>query len=340
MHYNKPFILLLNIALSLIITNIAYTQVVTEVTHAEFQAVDSNGVGTFSPDTTDKVILKGIILNNPDEMLDSRPGAPTPRGGQWQIFIQPEDESDHAGTCVWMGQKYLGVGGSGDYSDAEYMAEHYRVDHDPNTGHAFRAGDKVKVTGWFKFYKGKTNINEKHQVEPFNDFKIELVEARVGLPIPEEVNLEELKDAADNYIFDADRNFGCEYYQGRLIRINNVVVTNAQNWGADKTIMISDENGRTFPAILGHGTGIFENECPTGNIDVIGIMDQEASDLNVCKDGYRLYLSNYDGNGNVLTDFGKFKNHIDGDIDLDGDVDLADFGRMAENWLSGVTTAR
>ena len=318
------------------ISNTAYTQVTKEVTHTEFQACNSNGIGTYSPNTSDKVTLEGIILNNPEEMLNSQPGAPTPRGGQWQIFVQPEDQADHAGTCVWMGQSYSGVGGSGDYSEQQYMAEHYRVDHDPNTGHAFRAGDKVKVTGWFKFYRGKMNINEAHQVESLFDIDIELLESRVGLPTPEFVTLDELKDVNDNFIFDQTRNSGCEYYQGRLIRINNVSVMNPQNWGPNKTITITDSEGRTFPIILGHGYGILEEQCPTGNVDIIGIMDQETASFTVCKDGYRIYLCNYDGNGKVLTDFGKFKNHIDGDIDMDGDVDIADFGRMAENWLSGL----
>ena len=336
MHYKKMSYITKALLLTLFSTSMAFGQVTKKITHSEFQACDNNGIGIYSPNTSDKVILEGIILNNPEEMLDSRPGAPTPRGGQWQIFIQPEDPQDHAGTCIWMGQSYSGVGGSGDYSDAEYMAEHYRISHDPNTGQAFRLGDKVRVTGWFKFYKGKTNINEDHKVEPFFDVRIDLLEAKAGLPLPENVSLDQIKDTSDNFIFDSSRQSGCEYYQGRLIRINNISITNPQNWGHNKTLTITDSSGKTLPVILGHGLGIIENECPEGVIDVIGILDQEATNFAQCKDGYRLYVCNYDGNGRVLTSFNQFKNHIDGDIDFDGDVDLADFSKLAENWLSAL----
>ncbi len=327
--------LLTNIILALSVINIVNCYGATTMTHREFQNSDSNGVATLLPysTTTEKVTLEGIILNNPEEMLDSRSGAPSVRGGQWQIFFQSDDAEDHAGTCIWFGQDYVGVG-TGTYSEQEYQSEVYRINHDPNTAYMFRAGDKVKVTGAYKFYKGKMNINEIHQVDPKYDFDIELIEPRVGMPLPDVAALSELKDASDKYIFDAARDSGCEYYQGCIVRINNVTVVNPENWGPDNTITITDDTGRTFPVILGHGYGITAYECPTGNIDIIGIMDQEATNYAVCTDGYRLYLCNYDGNGQVLTDFGKFKNHIDGDIDMDGDVDLADFGRLAENWLN------
>ena len=44
---------------------------VAEVTHSEFQAVDATGEHTYN--ATDKVILEGVLLHNPADMLDPTP---------------------------------------------------------------------------------------------------------------------------------------------------------------------------------------------------------------------------------------------------------------------------
>ena len=158
-------------------------------------------------------------------MLDSTPDYNNPEenvGAQWQIFIQGNPD-DHAGTAVWMGQNYDNVwGGSGMYTDPNWTYELYRLTHDPCTAYEVRSGDKVRVTGLLKFYSGKTNINERHNTNPDNDVKIELIEASVGLPQPELVTLSDLVYENNDPIFDDNRLTGCEYYQGRLIRINDV----------------------------------------------------------------------------------------------------------------------
>jgi len=319
-----------------------FSSLVVAETHWNIQAVDEDGYGTH-PNLYNsiKVSVEGIVLNRPDYMLDSTPNYNNPEetlGGTWQIYIQG-DINDHAGTAVWMGQNYDNVwGGSGMYPDSNWTYELYRLTHDPCTAYEIRPGDKVRVTGLLKFYSGKTNINERHYTDPDNDFKIELIEAGVGLPQPEVVTLSELKDAGDNYIFDHTRQTGCEYYQARLIRINDVNIVDCGNWGPDdpgefQTLTIRDSSGRTFPLKAGIGPGFAEFECPTGQIDVIGILDQESSDMWVCKDGYRIWVVNYDGNGKVLTDFGFPKNRLPGDINLDGKVDFLDFSEFANDWL-------
>jgi len=53
----------------------------------------------------------------------------------------------------------------------------------------------------------------------------------------------------------------------------------------------------------------------------------------VCKDGYRLWVPNYDGNGLVLTDRGHKRGNLPGDINTDYVVDFYDFAELAENWL-------
>jgi hypothetical protein len=302
---------------------------VAEVTHQQLQAVNTNGVGTYI--ATDKVIITGIVLNNPEEILNPTPGT-VGMGGQWQIYIQGEG-SDHAGTAVYMGQNYSTVGGSGNYTSEQLLSELCRINHDPNTGYTFAAGDRVRVTGWYKFYKGKMNVNEKHQTDPFYDLDIELVTPAVGLPQPELITLNMVKDGNDQYIFDQTRTTGCEYYQGRLVRVNDVNIVDTNDWAPDGTVTIRDNSGRTFPVKLGIGQGIARYGCPTGQIDVIAIFDQESTGFTVCKDGYRLWVPDYDGNGLVLTDRGHERGNLPGDINTDYKVDFIDFAEFAENWL-------
>ena len=302
---------------------------VAEVTHQQLQAVDEDGVGTYS--ATDKVIITGIVLNNPEEMLDPTPASGY-SGGQWQIYIQGE-ANDHAGTAVYMGQYYAKMGGSGNYTDEELLSEFCRLNHDPNTGYTFAAGDRVRITGWYKFYKGKINVNEQHNTDPFYDLDIELVKPAVGLPQPETIILNMVKDGNNQYIFDQTRLTGCEYYQARLVRVDDVNIVDPNNWGPNKTITIRDKTGRTFPVLLGIGDGFSRYACPTGQIDVIAIFDQESSGYTVCKDGYRLWVTNYDGNGLVLTDRGHKRGNLPGDINTDYQVDFTDFAELANNWL-------
>jgi len=290
-------------------------QITNEVTHRDLQAVNADGVSTY--EASDKVTITGIVLNNPEEMLSQTPGT-VGMGGQWQIYIQGEGE-DHAGTAVFMGQNYSIAGGSGNYTDEEWLSELYRINYDPNTSYIFTAGDRIRVTGWFKFYKGKLNVNEKHQIEPLFDFDIELLKPAVGLPQPEVITLDMVKDENDEYIFDETRLTGCEYYQARLVRVDNVVIIDPENWGPDETVTIMDYTGRTFPVKLGIGDGFANYPCPTGQIDVIAISDQEASGYSVCKDGYRLWVPNYDGNGLVLTDRDYNRTNLPDDINTDSE---------------------
>lgn len=326
---NRTIVLVGILALTFVARAKGDEPTVAEVTHWELQAVDEDGVGTYS--ATDKVILSGIVLNNPEEMLNPTPGAGF-MGGQWQIYIQGEG-NDHAGTACWMGQYYAKVGGSGNYTDEQLLSELCRINHDPNTGYIFSAGDRVKGTGWYKFYKGKINVNEKHQVEPMFDFEVELVEPAVGLPQSEVITLDQVKDVNDDYIFDSSRLTGCEYYQARLVRINDVNIIDPENWGPDNTVTIIDANGLTFPVKLGIGDGFTRFDCPTGQIDVIGIFDQESSDYMICKDGYRIWVTNYDGNGLVLTNRGHKRGNLPGDINADFKVDFIDFAEMSASWL-------
>ncbi len=301
---------------------------ISEVTHSEFQAVDGSGEQVYN--TTDMVILEGILLHNPADMLDPTPDDSITEafnlGGAWQIFVQGEGD-DHAGTAVWLGQLYNNlpwVAPDGGYSNEEFITELSRLN-----AAQFSPGDRIRITGYYLSYNGKLNINEQHNKNPDHDFTIELVERGVGLPRPEVVTLDELKDDVDEFIFDPNRQSGCEYYQGRLIKIEDVYFVDANDWGAHGELVITDGR-KTFGVKLGRGNGIYAGSNNlTEPFDVIGILDQESPDLT---SGYRLYVMNYDGNGSVLASREHRMADMPGDINLDGVVDLVDLIKLIDNW--------
>jgi hypothetical protein len=269
---------------------------VARVSHREFQAVNGSGEQTYN--ATQKVILEGIVLHNPADMLDPTPDDTIAEsfnlGGQWQLFFQGEGE-DHGGTAVYLAQLYDNlpwIMPGGGYSDIQFIAELARLN-----AAQFCVGDRIRVTGYFLSYKGKMNLNEQHSNHPDHDFTIEVLERGVGLPKPEVVSLDELKDDQDRFVFDPARRVGGEYYQGRLIKIEEVNVVDASGWGRDGTLIVA-KGKKTLPVKLGRGNGIHAGSFNLSQpFDVIGILDQESTDL---RSGYRLYVMNYDGNGRVL----------------------------------------
>ena len=276
-------------------------QTIAEVTHSEFQAVDGTGEQIYN--TTQKVILEGILLNNPADMLDPTPDDSITDlfdlGAQWQFFFQGEDQ-DHAGTAVFLAQLYDNLPWviTGGYSNTEFISELNRLN-----ASQFGVGDRIRVTGYYLSYRGKNNINEQHNKNPDQDFTIELLEKAVGLPRPELVTLNDLKDDVDDFIFDPERLTGCEYYQSRLIKIEDVYFFDPnsaiQDWAPSAEFIVTD-GIKTFPVKLGRGNGIYAGSNNlTEPFDIIGILDQESTDTTR---GYRLYVMNYDGNGNVLAE--------------------------------------
>jgi hypothetical protein len=272
---------------------------VAPVTHREFQAVNGSGEQTYQ--ATQKVILEGIVLHNPADLLDPTPDDTTTElfnlGGQWQLFFQGEGD-DHAGTAVYLAQLYNNlpwIMPNGGYSNQEFIAELARLN-----AARFCVGDRIRVTGDFLSYKGKMNINEQHNRNPDHDFTIEVVARGVGLPKPEVASLDELKDDQDRFVFDTARLVGGVYYQGRLIKIEDVNVADANGWGPDGTLTVT-KGKKTLPIKLGRGNGIYPGSFNLSQpFDAIGILDQESTDL---RSGYRLYVMNYDGNGRILASY-------------------------------------
>jgi len=320
------------ISILFLFVGLTRAQTIAEVTHSEFQAVDTAGEQTYN--MTEKVILEGIVLNNPSDMLNPSPDDSIADlfnfGGQWQFFFQGEGD-DHAGTAVYFAQLYNNLPWvlTGGYSNAEFISELNRLN-----AAKFGVGDRIRVTGYYLSYNGKNNVNEQHNRNSDYDFSIELLERGVGLPRPEAVTLDELKDTEDNFIFDSERLIGCEYYQGRLVKIEDVFFFDAdsaqENWGPEGEFLITD-GINTFPVKLGRGTGIYAGSNNlTEPFDIIGIMDQESSEKSA---GYRLWIFNYDGNGRILADREHRRADKPGDINLDGTADYDDFILLIEDWL-------
>jgi len=323
------FVVLAGIVALSVVAVVKADPTVGPATHCEFQAVDGSGEQTYN--ATDKVILEGILLHNPAAMLDPTPDdtitEPFNLGGAWQIFFQGEGD-DHAGTAVWLGQLYNNlpwVASDGGYSNEEFIAELNRLN-----AAQFSPGDRIRVTGYFLSYNGKLNINEQHNKNPDHDFTVELLEQGVGLPRPEIVTLDELKDGDDDFVFDPDRESGGEYYQAWLIKIQDVYFADANNWGPDGELVITD-GAKTLPVKLGRGNGIYAGSNNlTEPFDIIGILDQESSNLT---GGYRLYVMDYDGNGSVLAGRDHRMADRPGDNNLNGAVNFVDLARLAEDWL-------
>jgi len=269
------------------------------VTHRAFQAVSGSGEQTYR--ATQKVVLEGVVLHNPADMLDPTPDDTITElfnlGGQWQLFFQGEGD-DHAGTALYLAQLYNNlpwIMPNGGYPNKEFSTELARLN-----AARFCVGDRIRVTGYFLSYMGKMNINEQHNKNPDHDFTIDVVARGVGLPKPEVVSLDELKDSQDQFIFDPARLVGGEYYQGRLIKIEDVNVVDAKAWGPNGTLIVTN-GAKTLPVRLGRGTGIYPGSFNLSRpCDVVGILDQEGTDL---RSGYRLYVMNYDGNGRVLASY-------------------------------------
>ena len=316
--------------LSLVCTAMAEAgPTVAQVTHSEFQAVNASGEQTYN--ATEKVILEGILLHNPADMLDPTADDTITQlfniSGQWQVFLQGEGD-DHAGTAVWMGQLYSNlpwVAPDGGYTNQEFVSELNRLN-----AARFSPGDRIRVTGYYLSYNGKLNVNEQHNKNPDHDFTIELVQRGVGLPRPEVITLDDLKDNDNKFIFDPTRQTGGEHYQARLVKIEDVYFADANDWRPYGELAITD-GVKTLAVKLGRGNGIYAGSNNlTEPFDIIGILDQESPNLT---DGYRLCVMNYDGNGLVLASREHRRADKPGDLNLDGIVDYDDIDQLIKDWL-------
>ena len=275
-------------------------------THSDLQAVDSDGNLTYykvnadPEDPGNVVVLQGICLNNPEDMLDP--------ASQWQIFVQGEGD-DLAATAAWAGKFYQA---------SAWEDELARLN-----GSGFREGDRVRITGFAMSTGGKANINERHSPAPQMNFTVELLDAGVGLPAPEMTTIAEM------ITFDQTRQIGGERYQCRRIRIDNVVLRGG-DWGANQYLTIADADDPDNPARqmpLKLCNVDFGSQAPATWFHVVGLGDQEPTfgasgpiPGTGLVDGYQLWVTRRDG---II---------VPGDCNLDGAVNDADLSLLLNNW--------
>lgn len=267
----------------------------------EMQAVNASGSSTWTMPMWGEgqqqgYKLRGVVLNNPGDMLDSTSnyvacaaGTQWNMGGQWQIFIQSDNPSDVGGAALWMAQNYGNVtwhwpDSSYSYTNAEWEAEIRRL----SLNGTLRAGDVIEVRArGGLFHGGKFNVNEQHDNDPAFDFDISLI-SHGSLPEPTVIDLSDVKDSVGNFIFDPTRESGGELYQSTLVCLKNVSLVNpdSANWKANSTVQITDGT-QTLDMVLGLN-GFGPETLPTGPFDVVGIFDQESS---TNRDGYYLWVT-------------------------------------------------
>lgn len=286
-------------------------------THTNLQAVTAMGASAWAG--AHPFTIRGILLNNPEEMLDSAWDAEAESlnrmGGQWQLFIQAADAGDRGGTALWMGQNYSSVGpwvpAGNFYDEAQWSNEMLRLNYDTHSMHHFRAGDLVEVTAnQSLFYGGKRNINEAHRTNSANNFYISLVEPAWGLPEPEVITVSTLVTDGTNQIFDATRQTGGEYYQGARVRLEglrwatNYFSTNG--WGksvwADRRCTVTDGAGRFFHLrmpLLDLGA------MPSDWFSAVGLINQESGSGTDGRFGYELFVQEIGPDVRVLPNNGK-----------------------------------
>ena len=260
------------------------------VTHAELQAVNSTGqtawVESFS------FVIRGVIINDPEEMLDYSydPDATVSNrlGGQYQMFFQGIG-GDRGGTALWMAQNYQAMGQAGQDYGTEWTNEMRRIQYDAN-GRKFRKGDLIEVTARKALFRGgKRNINEAHRITESNDFDVVLVKANVGVPSAEPITLADLVNPDGTQIFDATRATGGEHWQGMRVRLDQIRLSTTNGWGktnwADRICLAADQSGRTFPLRM----PLLDLGPPKATdvwFSVTGIINQENSNTN----GYELFV--------------------------------------------------
>ena len=260
------------------------------VTHWELQATTTTGTSAWVESFP--FAIRGVIVNDPEEMLDYayNPDATASNlmGGQFQVFFQGVGD-DRGGTALWMAQNYQAMGMSGQDYGSEWTNEMRRVQYDAN-GRKFRKGDLIEVTARKALFRGgKRNINEAHRITASNDFDVVLVKANVGLPQAEAATLADLVNADGTQIFDATRATGGEHWQGMRVRLDGLRLTNTNGWGktnwSDRVCTVTDDAGRSFPLRLPLAD-LGEPPATTTVFSATGILNQENSNTN----GYELFV--------------------------------------------------
>ena len=127
--------------------------------------------------------------------------------------------------------------------------------------------------------------------DPAYDFYI-TVNSRGTTAAATTIELSDLKDVSDDYIFDLTRETGCEHYQGSLVHLDNLLLSSSSvsSWETDGTVVVA-QGDLTFYMKLGLDmalSSVDASSLTTNPFSVTAILDQESSDY---KAGYRLWLT-------------------------------------------------
>jgi hypothetical protein len=332
----------------------------------DLQAVNPNGSPAYSGGFPLRV--QGVLLSDPGSIFDNSPNfipvnwpaTAFQFGGAQQPFVQSIDPNDVGGAAMFLAQSLGNHPANQDdffsYTDQEWLAELARVNFDPNTGHEFQAGDLVEVRARIGLhFSGKFNINEAHDNSPDNDFDVILLQASYGLPEAQTILLSDVKDVDDLDIFDPTRTTGGERDQSQRVLLRQVTIVDPENWTSEEEIHVTD-GLRTLPVLLGTNPDFDTLPAPAGDLDIIGIFDQEASVQPFGGlDGYRLIaispadfmpaeLCTRDINGDLRTDLVDAEQLVNdmgstggpADLDASGVVDLADFAILQVDYGCGL----
>ena len=145
--------------------------------HNAYQAVNSSGTSTWT--ATGTITMTGVIINNPEDMLDYSDGNASP---EWQVYFQATEDAktndgDFGGTAMYMRRIVPWAGGNlfpdppTDPQDPTWADEMSRLNYPvyDSTGtevtEPLRRGDLIQVTANAPglFYNGKKNINTEHK---------------------------------------------------------------------------------------------------------------------------------------------------------------------------------
>ncbi|MBI1390044.1 MAG: hypothetical protein GC154_16505 [bacterium] len=207
----------------------------TVIPIAEINTVDANGEPTFAGlQTTDRYTIEGIALND---------GGVFNSEGETSLILFIQD--DTGGIEAYAGSWY----GSGLANYPEVLQ-----------------GDRVRVTGLTGHYGGQTNMNERHNP----DQKLEITILSHGIaPAPFVID-----DLSLLNLFDATRSTGAERYQGCLVTVRDVEISQGE-WVNGGSVTLVDSNGATLSAPLRFATKIADSPQPEGRLDVTGVFNQE-----------------------------------------------------------------
>jgi len=226
----------------------------------DLQEVDAQGLGTHPlvgadpGNPANRVVIEGIALNAPGELLDP--------AQMWQLYVQAE-APDRGAIAAWAGVFYN--------------------DQWPKYPADIQPGDRVRIEGFIANHRGKVNINERHSPAPQLAFTVTVLNPGVGMPAP--ILIPAIADAV---AFDSTRVSGPELYQSQWCILRGVRILDGA-WAPGETLTITDHSGATLPMLLSSRGDFTPGGAPAGAFDVVGIFDQEDLEPPFTE-GYRLWV--------------------------------------------------